>query len=265
MPVKSSVLHVDVFGDGPDLVLLHGWGMHSGVMTPWARELASSFRVSAVDLPGHGDSPGANLTELGDWADAVLDVVPGGAWWLGWSLGGLVALEAAQRKPDHLRGALLMASTPKFVTGPDWQVAVDAQVFDQFARQLQEDVSRTLLRFVALQVRGADHSGQTLRELRAALKASPQAKPEALRNGLGFLRNSDMRHMLYDASLPLFWVLGERDTLVPARLSASLPRNRSRLISGAGHAPFLSHPQECAEQIRQWLTGSDECSEYAAS
>lgn len=232
---------------------------------PWAQELAAWFRVIAVDLPGHGNSSHAELAELGDWADAVLDAVPAGAWWLGWSLGGLVALEAARRKPGNMRGALFMASTPKFVTGPDWPAAVDARVFDQFAQQLHADVGKTLLRFVSLQVRGADRSAQTLRQLRAALNARPRAQPEALRSGLGFLRNSDMRHMLYDASLPLFWILGERDTLVPGRLGASLPRNHCRLITGAGHAPFLSHPQECAEQIRQWLTGSDEYSEYAAS
>ena len=259
------MLNVDVFGAGPDLVLLHGWGMHSGIMTPWAQELAASFRVIGVDLPGHGNSPHAGLSQLSDWADAVLDVVPADAWWLGWSLGGLVALEAAQRKPGNLRGALLMASTPKFVAAPDWPAAVDGQVFDQFAQQLQQDVDRTLLRFVSLQVRGADRSGQTLRRLRAALHARPRADAEALRIGLGFLKHADMRHVLAGAQLPLFWLLGERDTLVPAQLSAMLPRHRTKVINGAGHAPFLSHPQQCAEQIRQWLPGRHECSEYAAN
>ena len=50
------MLQVDVQGHGPDLVMLHGWGMHSAVWSDWADALASEFRVHCVDLPGHGNS-----------------------------------------------------------------------------------------------------------------------------------------------------------------------------------------------------------------
>ena len=47
------MLKVDVYGSGPDLVLLHGWGMHGGLWSDWADELGEWFRVTVVDLPGH--------------------------------------------------------------------------------------------------------------------------------------------------------------------------------------------------------------------
>ncbi|HRA24442.1 MAG TPA: alpha/beta fold hydrolase, partial [Usitatibacteraceae bacterium] len=49
-------LHVELAGQGPDLVLLHGWGLHGGVWQGLARELAPAFRLHLVDLPGHGHS-----------------------------------------------------------------------------------------------------------------------------------------------------------------------------------------------------------------
>ena len=50
-------MHVKVAGQGPDLVLLHGWGMNADVWDELAPELARQFRVHCVDAPGHGLSP----------------------------------------------------------------------------------------------------------------------------------------------------------------------------------------------------------------
>jgi pimeloyl-[acyl-carrier protein] methyl ester esterase len=58
-------LHVETFGSGPDLVLLHGWGMHGGVWGDFALRLAEHHRVHAIDLPGHGYSGWlTSLTQL---------------------------------------------------------------------------------------------------------------------------------------------------------------------------------------------------------
>jgi len=247
--VTRPVLHVDVKGDGPDLVLLHGWGMHSGIWSNWAQQLSQYFRIHLVDLPGHGDSPCQVKGELDDWATAVLEVVPEKAWWLGWSLGGLVSLAAAGAHPTAIRGLTLLATTPRFVATAGWQQAVDAQVFDQFNKQLQADIERTLVRFLSLQVKGAEHSGETLRCLRSELRKKAPPDGEVLSTGLRFLQQADMRHVLAAPEIPLFWLLGERDTLVPADVRHEFPAIQSVVISGAGHAPFLSHPDQCTEQL----------------
>jgi pimeloyl-[acyl-carrier protein] methyl ester esterase len=169
------MLHCDHYGRGPALVLVHGWGMHGGLMRSFAEQLGAHFHVNVIDLPGHGNSPWQNANTLHDWAQQVLDAVPASAYWIGWSLGGLVALAAAQRDPQRVRGLMLMASTPKFVAAPDWPCAVDAKVFEQFASHLDADAEKTLARFLALQVRGTDRSGELLRRLRQDLKTRPPA------------------------------------------------------------------------------------------
>jgi len=262
--VKRPLLHVDVQGDGPDLVLLHGWGMHSGVWSSWAKQLCQRFRLHLVDLPGHGDSPCQGQGELEDWATAVREVVPEQAWWLGWSLGGLVALAAAGIHPGVIRGLTLLATTPRFVVTADWKQAVNAQVFDRFAEQLQADVERTLLRFLSLQVKGAEHSGETLRCLRSELRKKARPDGEALSTGLRFLQQADMRHVLAAPEIPLFWLLGERDTLVPADVRHEFPAIQSAVITGAGHAPFLSHPDQCAGEIKRLLLHKKIGSRHAA-
>jgi len=248
------VLHVDVHGDGPDLVLMHGWGMHGGLWNTWAAELGRSFRVHVVDLPGHGHSSHKAVPQTLDaWASAIEDVVPENAWWLGWSLGGLVSMATLAGQRKNIRGLVLLASTPCFVASSNWKPAVDAQVFGQFAQQLQTDINRALTRFLSLQVRSADRGGDTLRKLRGDLKSRPQANIDALRSGLRFLQESDMRHVLTDPVVPVYWLLGGRDTLVPSEVCNSFPGIPSMLIEGAGHAPFLSHAARCSEQLDRWL------------
>ncbi len=49
-------MHIDVTGQGPDLVLIHGWALQGGVFAPLVQRLADQFTLHLVDLPGHGHS-----------------------------------------------------------------------------------------------------------------------------------------------------------------------------------------------------------------
>lgn len=240
-------------GAGPDLVLLHGWGMHSGVWSELLPLLTDCFTVHCVDLPGHGDSSFDQQDSVDDWARVVLAVTPARAAWVGWSLGGLVGLAAAGLQPDRLQKLVLLAATPRFVTGPGWDKAVDADVLCGFSEQLENNYAQTLQRFLALQVMGGRHSGQTLKALRRRLLDKPQPDPLALKAGLSILASADFRAELNTVSLPLYWLLGQRDTLVPAQIAEQFPSIPCAVISGAGHAPFVSNPQDCADSLRHWL------------
>ncbi|SED54886.1 Pimeloyl-ACP methyl ester carboxylesterase [Streptomyces sp. 2224.1] len=106
-----TLLHVhDYGGDGPQLVLLHGYGRSLADWDASAAQLTSGHRVLAVDLPGHGRSPAispwtipAVVRHLTDTLDAqgVPEAVV-----VGHSLGGLVAVEYARANPDRTRAAV---------------------------------------------------------------------------------------------------------------------------------------------------------------
>ena len=96
----SMSLHVEIRGQGPDLVLLHGWALHGGMWGSWLDELATHARLHLVDLPGHGHSPWIPaLPSLAELARTVGPIVPPGAALVGWSLGGMIALELARQDP----------------------------------------------------------------------------------------------------------------------------------------------------------------------
>jgi pimeloyl-[acyl-carrier protein] methyl ester esterase len=250
-------LHTETTGTGPDLVMIHGWGLHGGIWETLLPKLAPHFRVTVVDLPGHGYSAWLGQAGLPDFAEAVLASAPPRAAWLGWSLGGLVALEAALLRPERVGSLLLLASTPSFVRRDGWPSAMLPALLDTFAGELETDFERTLNRFLALQVHGSRNAGEVLRQLRSGMLRRGRPEPAALRAGLGILRDTDLRAASTGIGLPALVLAGERDTLVPVAAAtaaaALLPQSRLQVIAGAGHAPFLAAPGEIAAAIREFL------------
>lgn len=249
-------LHVEVVGDGPPLVLIHGWGLHGGVFAPLVDRLSDRFRMHLVDLPGHGGSrdDGTPLTLEACVPEILAHTPP--AVWLAWSLGGLFALQAASLSPQ-VRALALIAATPRFVRGEAWPHAVEPSVFAQFGVDLQQDYRGTLERFLALDTIGSEHARTELRTLKTTLFARGEPAPHALQEGLALLERSDLRAALPKLSVPSLWISGHRDRLAPPaamRDAATMtPGSRYVDIRGGGHAPFLGHADQVADEVRDFM------------
>ncbi len=231
--------------------------MHRGVWGGAAESLSEHFRVHLVDLPGHGDSNQLRLVaDLSRVAAAVRQQVPAGAW-LGWSLGGLVALQAALQAPGRVTRLIAVAANPSFVSRPAWPDGVDAAVFSGFARDLSRDFQGTLNRFLLLESLGSDTARADLARLRAGLESGRPPAPEALRAGLELLRGSDLSGRLGELGVPSLWLAGGRDRLVPpqamAQAAARAPGASSAVIPGAGHAPFIGHEREFVRTVSTFM------------
>lgn len=246
-------LAINTYGTGPDLVLLHGWGLHSGVWSLLIDRLADRFTCHLVDLPGHGDSPFEGRCDLDAWVDAVFEVAPPRANWLGWSLGGLVAQRAALRDPDRIAALVLTAASPRFVAAPDWPHAVAVESLAQFVDDYEKDFERIMNRFLTMQVNGSCARSTTLQALREAFARKPNPSADGLRVGFEILKTADFRRELGAFPVPLYFLLGEYDMLVPSKVAADLGAAPVRVIEGAGHAPFISHPDACALTLFEWL------------
>lgn len=238
--------------------MLHGWGMQSAVWKACQQAIAPGWTQHPVDLPGHGSGHFSAATrDLWSWTDACLERAPERALWLGWSLGGLIALAAALRAPARVAGLVLLTATPRFVQATDWTPAMPESTLDQFRAGLADDPKGTLSRFLALQVRGSETARETLRALRHELSERPDPDPQALSVGLDILADGDLRGRLPDIKCPALWIFGERDTLTPPgvaeRVEMLMPGAQTRVIRGAAHAPQLSHPQETAAEIAGFL------------
>jgi pimeloyl-[acyl-carrier protein] methyl ester esterase len=250
-------LHVESQGSGTPLLLIHGWGMHGGMWGQVAAQLATSYRVHCIDLPGHGASAPSMPYDLDTLVQRISGQFDEPLTVCGWSLGGQVALRWAQLHPAQVEKLVLVATTPCFVQQENWSCAMAEETLQDFAASLLQNHVQTLRRFLALQLRGSENERELLLELRARLFVNGEPDVAALHGGLEILRGTDMRHRLSQIAQPTLVIAGERDTLTP--LSASeymaqvLPNARLAVIQGAAHAPFLSHPQIFLEQLTSFL------------
>ena len=251
-------LHSTTIGTGEDLLLLHGWGMNRAIWGGFPDMLAERFRVTLIELPGHGESEydPAN-TSLEAWAEAVLAMAPERAVWIGWSLGAPIALHAALTKSERISALVALAGTPCFVQREAWPHAMPPETLEQFAAALGTDHRQTLERFLSLQVQGDSEARRMLRTLRQELFSRPEPNPKALENGLALLRDTDLCSQLERLACPTLWLLGERDTLVPAAMAGALralqPGARIEVVPRAAHTPFLSHPEACLQRLHDFL------------
>jgi pimeloyl-ACP methyl ester carboxylesterase len=250
--------YVDLQGDGPPLLFIHGLG---GNWTAWLENLpafAVGHRVLAIDLPGFGGSPVPRTgISIAGYADLVVRfrsaLELSSVTMFGSSLGGWVAAELAQRAPEWLSGLVLVDAAGIVPTrGERWKAlslmegaALMAPLAPRFRRSV---ASRRKLRAMSLR-----YTIDSPAELAADLvyMALPAAPDPGFRLALTAARSSwsdAWSARLSQISCPTLVVWGERDSLLPLRhgheYARLIPGSELHVIPAAGHLPMIERPAE---------------------
>ena len=240
--------------EGKPLVLIHGWGMHSGIWQTLIPELEADYRITLIDLPGLGQS--ANFLPQPYDLDAVIrslvEAAPESALWLGWSLGGIIAMAFAQHYPERVSGLITLGSSPCFVERSDWSFGMDETIYRQFENDLAGFPAKTLQRFNMLQVKGSAVARSDLKILKKIV-SEVDPTTQGLIDSLSLLRG-DYRDLYRNSQTTCLHLLCELDTLAPAAMADALnqlqPTAQVQLLAGQSHVGFLSEPAVLADKIR---------------
>ncbi len=240
-------IYKHVSGNGPTLVLLHGWGTSSAVWKNLIPLLATRFQVIAIDLPGFGQSEwDSNIDSLALLSEAILAILPENSIFLGWSLGGLIAQYIAIHHPHRVSSLISVTSTPCFIDKSDWP-GIHEFLLNKFAEDLKIDYQKTLTRFFTLMQFAAPSPDKNLIKFLSETLIEHPPKIEALEFGLNLLLHTDLRSELYKIQCPMKFILGQLDTIVPARIAEPLqqlaPEVSIEILPKSSHAPFLSDPE----------------------
>jgi 2-succinyl-6-hydroxy-2,4-cyclohexadiene-1-carboxylate synthase len=249
-------LFAETEGDGPRLVLVHGFGQNRNCWPPEVSELARHHEVVRVDAPGHGRSAGIATDP---WRTADLLIEAGGeATYLGYSMGGRLVLHGAIARPAQVRRVVVIGATAG-IDDPEARLA---------RRRRDDDLARTV------ESDGVEPftTAWLAQPLFAALPEPMRFWDERLTNTASGLAAS-LRLAGTGAQEPLWDRLGAIDapTLVMAggddrkftaearRLVDTIgPNAELAVIARAGHSPHLERPAAWLARLESWLGATAE-------
>jgi pimeloyl-ACP methyl ester carboxylesterase len=268
---RYSTRALELEGDGPPILLLHGWGDSADTWRPLLAELARfERRTLAVDLPGFGRASkldqGPILPQLDVFAAALVEDWSGGEPVVvaGNSLGGAVALRLAERW-DALPLAGVVPVAPAGLELPAWFDLVERDPIVRRLLQIPIPVPGALFRSLvgnAYRQLAFSRPGMAQRqvvEAFAAHHASRSGVAALLQNGRQLIPElAEAPFDLTAIECPVLLVWGTRDRMVPHSgvrvVLDALPDTRVELIEGCGHCPQL----EATDRLLELLIGFPE-------
>lgn len=246
--VDGARLHYEVAGEGPALLLSHGFGA-TGRMWDGQREaFAERWRVISWDMRGHGetespDDPAQYSTDhtVADMRALLLELGIRRAIIGGLSLGGYVSLAFHAAHPEMVRALVICDSGPGY-RNPEARAAWNERAFRRAAE---------------LESGGLDVLARSSREMRDAVRHHRSAKWLA-HAARGMLAQQDGRVIdtLPGIRVPTLVIVGDQDEpfLAPCRyMAGKIPGARLEVIAGAGHSANLDQPEAFNRALGDFL------------
>lgn len=249
----APVLHVTTTGEGPRLILLHGFTQTGACLADLAAELADDFTVIVPDLPGHGHSAAVHAS-VADAAALLADACGPGVWF-GYSMGGRHALHVAVEHPEVVHGLVVLGAT-----------AGIADPRERAARRERDEALAARIEEIGVDAFLEEWLSQPLF---ARLLADPDDLAKRRTNtavglatslrlaGTGTQEPLDRQLRSFDApTLVLAGGLDAKFRTEAVRLAAAIGANAGvGVVPDAGHAAHAEQPGAFLHLLRTWLAG----------
>ncbi len=262
VPVADTQLAVLQQGEGPPVLLVHGFPLDHSMWKYQIEHLARTHRVIAPDLRGLGQSPVAGspvtMERFADDLALLLEAlgVQQPVLYLGLSMGGYIAWEMLRRHRQRLRGLVLC----------DTKAQADTPEAAQARRQMAETILRQGMQPLEQAMRQklwAPHSttrrDEDLEHVQQVIaRTNPRGAAAAL---LGMAQRADATELLPRIDLPVLVVCGEQDVLSPPEqmeaMARAIPGAHFALIPQAGHMAPLENPAEVNARLDRFVQSLD--------
>ncbi len=253
--LEGALVNVEQFGNGPAVVVLHGFTGQTETWRSFIDAARRDYTVIAVDLPGHGasDSPDdPELYTMTRHVQALTEILDGlglqRVAWLGYSLGGRIALSVAIAYPERTSALVLESASPGLTRSEERRVRVRE---DEMLADWIEEVG--IDRFVGYweslplwdsQTRLPAEAREELRRQR--LCNDPRGLANSLR-GVGTGAQPALHDRLHRISAPTLIIAGEDDTrfsTIAREMDMALSHSQLVILPGTGHAAHLEQPDQ---------------------
>ena len=223
-----------------NIIFIHGWASGPYVWLRQASHFNNKCKVHTPRLEGDG----AGIT------DFIIKNKLDDICLVGWSLGGMISMQAAAQLKGKVSRLVLIGAPAQFT-----QKAVMGKIYNK----MEKDFQGTLEWFYKFCFSSNERSRNEFSHIIKLVGdfIEPLDKEEVL-TGLKILMEMDVRHILDKITMPALIIQGGQDRVCPPEAAQFLARRlknaKVKLFETAGHAPFLTHPEEVNLLIEEFIT-----------
>jgi len=242
IPFEKGELCYTVSGEGPVVVLLHGFLEDQHIWNSFSRELSANNKVITIDLPGFGKSSIFNdIHSMALMANAVYYILIeeniDRCVMVGHSMGGYVALAFAEMYPDKLSGIVLFHS---HASSDDEEAKTNR---DRTISIIKSDHSGFIRSFIPL-LFAEQNVEQFDKEINKLKTIAQKGSSEGVIAALAGMRDrKDQTSLLKNLDIPVLFIIGKQDSRIPVKkimAQLELPQNcEALLLDGVGHMGFI--------------------------
>lgn len=226
------------------IIIVSGWAYPKESLSMLSHSLRALYEVQTVsmhDLRGtdRGVRIDKSLPAPSDYALGLIKLIidtGDNCTIIGWSTGGMVALEAALHCRNMIDGMVLVSTASRFSSGDDYDIGTSPSVLRAMISGIKKDAGRTLINFL---INTHKPFVEDMVSIQNEADASCMIGSEELIAGLQYLWNTDLRDSLHKIEIPSVLIHGNEDSIIPWQagrfLAERLPNASFRLIEGAGH------------------------------
>jgi pimeloyl-ACP methyl ester carboxylesterase len=258
----GSELAYRVAGEGPTVLLVHGWGASGLFFDALAGHLAHDFHVIVPDLRGHGRSPVGETPATIDLLAAdlkhLLDALAiDRPLALGWSMGAMVLWRMIETySADMLCGLITEDMSPRIVNDDDWVMGMatglDAETSARAVTAMRENWPAYAQAF-ASKMFARDRAKRDPALVDATIERLTDGDADAMAQLWASMARQDLRAALPAMHLPVLVTYGERSQAYSVEtsqyLAETLPDARLQGFARSGHSPHLEEPEAFADAV----------------
>lgn len=240
------------------IVLLHGWGVNGKSWQPLLPSLQKIADVWVVDLPGFGLSKTISEFSSSTILKQLKEQLPERMCLLGWSLGGILAVEFAAMNPTRISKLITLAANACFVEKKHWPKAMPKAVNKTFNRSFASNYTATLKHFYTLLAQGSLSRRELIKNMSKECALTTENINPAWAQALEHLSACDNTAAFKSLRVAGLHLLAENDALVPVaaaiELKALNAKQQLEVVPNACHALHWDYPELVMEKITKFLS-----------